>query len=165
MILGEPLGEHPFNKKKIAISSGYMNPLHCGHLDYLRESKRLADYLIVIVNSDAQVKLKGSVPFMDEISRAKIVADLKCVDCVLTSIDKDRTQNQTIKLIADQFKGHEIIFCKGGDSNIENVPELKTCDELGIKVIFGVGGEKTESSSRLIEASKSKLIGENKNGK
>ena len=49
---------------KIAIVSGYFNPLHVGHLDYLETAKKISDKLIVIVNNDHQVSLKGSTPFM-----------------------------------------------------------------------------------------------------
>ena len=65
---------------KIAIVSGYFNPLHVGHLDYLQAARELADKLIVIVNSDYQVTLKGSTPFMTQSDRLKIVKALECVD-------------------------------------------------------------------------------------
>ena len=47
-------------------ASGYFNPLHKGHVEYLEKAKELGDYLIVIVNSDHQRALKGSKEFMDE---------------------------------------------------------------------------------------------------
>ena len=49
--------------KKIIVISGYFNPLHVGHLDYIATAKSLGDELWVIVNSDEQVEIKGSVPF------------------------------------------------------------------------------------------------------
>ena len=49
--------------KKVAVS-GYFNPIHIGHIRLLKEAKNLGNYLIVILNNDFQVKLKGSVPFM-----------------------------------------------------------------------------------------------------
>ena len=61
---------------KIAIVSGYFNPLHVGHLDYMGSAKELADKLIVIVNSDYQVTLKGSTPFMREEDRIRIIKSL-----------------------------------------------------------------------------------------
>ena len=36
--------------KKVAIS-GYFDPIHVGHLEYIELSKKLGDYLIVIVNN------------------------------------------------------------------------------------------------------------------
>ena len=45
--------------KKLVIASGYFNPLHKGHIEYLKRSKELGNSLIVIVNNDVQVGLKG----------------------------------------------------------------------------------------------------------
>ena len=39
--------------KKIAVS-GYFDPIHVGHLEYLKMAKGLGDILIVIVNNDHQ---------------------------------------------------------------------------------------------------------------
>ena len=45
------------------------------------------------------------------------------------------------------------VFCKGGDTwDEKNLPEYKVCQELGIRIVFGVGGfEKIQSSSNLIK--------------
>jgi cytidyltransferase-like protein len=39
---------------KTVVVSGYFNPLHKGHIDYISAAKKLGDYLIVIVNNDRQ---------------------------------------------------------------------------------------------------------------
>ncbi len=54
------------------------------------------------------------------------------------------------------------VFAKGGDRTIDNLPqdEIETCKRLGIKLITGVGGEKIQSSSWLVdEVSKNKTDG------
>ena len=76
--------------KKVAVS-GYFNPLHIGHIRLLKEAKNLGNYLIVILNNDFQVKLKGSVPFMSIEDRKEIVASIRYVDEVFISIDKDKS--------------------------------------------------------------------------
>ena len=38
-------------KKKAIIVSGYFNPIHKGHLEYINNAKALADKLFVIVNN------------------------------------------------------------------------------------------------------------------
>ena len=43
--------------KKVAIS-GYFDPIHIGHLEYIKMARELGDYLIVIVNNDKQAYLK-----------------------------------------------------------------------------------------------------------
>ena len=44
---------------KVVVISGYFNTLHVGHIDYIAAAKRLGDTLVVIINNDEQVKLKG----------------------------------------------------------------------------------------------------------
>ena len=39
--------------KKVVVASGYFDPMHYGHVEYLQRSKDLGDTLIVIVNSDS----------------------------------------------------------------------------------------------------------------
>jgi D-beta-D-heptose 7-phosphate kinase/D-beta-D-heptose 1-phosphate adenosyltransferase len=138
------------NKPKIVIASGYFNPLHVGHLEYLELAKTLGDRLIVIVNNDEQVKIKGSAPFMSQEDRLKIVEALKCVDEVFLSIDKDSSVCQSIEFLARE-KGANI-FAKGGDRNSGNIPEKEICDKLGIKIIDRLG-KKIRNSSGLIKNS------------
>ena len=87
--------ERFLNKKKeknitVAVS-GYFNPLHVGHLEMINKAKKLGDKLVVIVNNDYQVALKGAVPFMPEKDRMIIIKFLRSVDEVFLAIDKDKT--------------------------------------------------------------------------
>ena len=45
-------------KKKAVIVSGYFNPIHKGHLEYINNAKAIADELFVIVNIDHQRAIK-----------------------------------------------------------------------------------------------------------
>ena len=76
---------------KIVAVSGYFDPIHVGHLEYLKMSKKLGDKLVVIVNNNYQCILKKGKPFMDENDRLEIVKSLEMVDEVFLSIDKDKT--------------------------------------------------------------------------
>jgi cytidyltransferase-like protein len=138
--------------KKVVITSGYFNPAHIGHINLFREAKNLGDILVVIVNNDEQVKLKGSVPFMSESERAEIIKAIKYVDDIFLSIDKDRSVCESLKAVAKMHPGSELFFAKGGDRNISNLPESETkvCKEFNIKIINGVGGDKVQSSSWLL---------------
>ena len=141
---------------KVIIVSGYWNPIHIGHIAYLREAKKLGDYLIVIVNNDNQVKLKGSVPFMNEKERVEIVKAIKYVDEVILSNDIDKTVCCTLCVIEYRYFDDEVFFVKGGDRNLDNIPEKDTCNRLNIKMIFDVGGSKLQSSSTLIKKARRK---------
>ena len=109
---------------KVVDTSGYFDPLHVGHLECLELAKELGDKLIVIVNSDHQAKLKKGQPFMKEQDRLKIVSALKCVDEVILSIDKDKSQCETLRLVKPD------IFAKGGDRTSDEIPESGVCLSL-----------------------------------
>lgn len=143
----------------IVIVSGYFNPIHSGHIDYLQSAKKHGDLLFVIVNNDNQVKVKGSVPFMDEEERVSIVQNIKGVNSAIVSIDTDGSVCKTLKIIHDMMSTlgiEEFIFANGGDRKNDNIPEYKLCEDLGIRMEFGVGGEKTQSSSNLISQASNK---------
>ena len=127
---------------KVVATSGYFDPLHVGHLECLEMAAELGDKLIVIVNSDLQAKLKKGESFMKEEDRMRIVSALKWVDEVFLSIDKDKSQCESLRHINPD------IFAKGGDRTSGEIPESKVCRELGIEIIDGLG-EKIRSSSDL----------------
>ena len=49
--------------KKIAIS-GYFDPIHVGHIEYINNAKKLGDWLVVIVNNNNQCALKKGKYFI-----------------------------------------------------------------------------------------------------
>lgn len=128
----------------IGVASGYFNPLHIGHIEYLNKSRILCDKLIVIINNDKQVKIKGSIPFMNENERIEIIKNLKCVDKIFLSIDKDASVCKSLEKLKPN------LFLKGGDKNKTNIPEKQICDNYNIKIIDGLG-KKIQSSSCLIK--------------
>lgn len=134
----------------IVTASGYFDPIHIGHIEYLERSKALGDYLVVIVNNDNQAILKKGKPFMPCEERVKIVQALKCVDLAIPSIDTDRTVCETLKSLTKYMKPN--IFTNGGDQNNDTIPEAKICSLYGIKLEDGLG-DKIQSSSWLISKS------------
>jgi len=127
--------------KKVAIS-GYFDPIHIGHLEYIRLARELGDYLIVIVNNDKQAFLKKSKSFMCEDDRLEIISQIKGVDEAVMSIDEDKTVCKTLDLLKPD------IFANGGDRNNSEIPEFKICKENGTQVMDGLGN-KIRSSSDL----------------
>ena len=133
-------------KEKVVIVSGYFDPLHVGHLEYLQMASQLGDKLLVIVNNDEQAKLKKGESFMSERDRMEIIYALECVDEVLISCDEDASVCKSLELAA-QFKPMaDLIFAKGGDRNFGEVPEVDICKKLGIEMVDNLG-EKIRSSS------------------
>ena len=139
------------SKQKAIIVSGYFNPLHKGHIEYINSAKSLADALFVIVNNDQQRALKGSKEFQEETERLLIVSNLKAVDHAILSIDSDRTVCATIAKIAKTYgETYALAFANGGDQNNRSIPEAPICEKLGIALIDGLG-EKIQSSSWLMK--------------
>ena len=137
-------------KKKAIIVSGYFNPLHKGHVEYFHLAKSKGNELFVIVNNDFQRKLKQSKEFMLEDERKTIIEELKVVDKVILSVDKDRTVIQTIEKIHSQYsKAYNLFFANGGDQSSTSIPESNICKELGINLVDGLG-DKIQSSSWLL---------------
>jgi len=142
--------------RKIIITSGFFNPVHIGHVNLFKEARSLGDFLVVIVNNDEQVKLKGSASFMPEHERIALIESIKHVDAVFLSVDKFADKDgvpipESLKTVSKMYPG-ELFFAKGGDRNYDNIPEIerKVCDEFNIRVVSNIGGSKIQSSSWLI---------------
>ena len=140
---------------RVIAISGYFNPIHSGHIDYIKSAKQRGDILVVIVNNDNQVKLKGSVPFQDENERFKIVNNIKGVDRTILSIDKDSTVCESLRLVHKTYQDDpffdEMFFCNGGDRGKDNTPEnIKYGSDSRVQFEYSIGGDDKMNSSSWI---------------
>ena len=133
-------------ESKIVCVSGYFDPIHIGHIEYFKLSKKIGDKLMVIVNNDHQAQLKKGKAFMPMEERIKIIEELKCVDYVVASIDKDRTVCETLRSVEPMPD----YFCNGGDQNNDTIPERSVCEVMNVALIDGLG-DKIQSSSWLLK--------------
>jgi len=133
----------------IVIASGYFDPIHKGHIEYLERSKKLGDRLVVIVNNDKQTMAKKDFVFMKCNERMQIIRKLAFVDDVIKSIDDDRSVCKTILAITKTYKGCKFIFAKGGDRILSNIPEVDVCKKNKVSIVDGLG-KKIQSSSKLL---------------
>ncbi len=132
-------------KKNVVAVSGGFDPVHMGHVRLFSEAKKLGDKLVVILNGDSWLIRKKGRLFMKAKERAGIVAALKPVDEVyIYNSLKDDVCGALRKIRPD-------IFANGGDRKAANIPEYDLCEELGIRMVFNVGGGKTQSSSKLLK--------------
>ena len=122
--------------------SGYFDPIHVGHLEFLELAKKLGDHLTVIINNNLQAELKKGSTFMDEKDRMEIVAALRCVDEVFLSIDTDKSVCKSLEHIKPD------IFANGGDRLLDEIPETAVMKKYNIKMVDGLGS-KIRSSSDL----------------
>jgi len=130
----------------VAVSGGF-DPLHRGHVRMIEEAATHGR-VHVYLNSDEWLMRKKGFVFMPWGDRAAILMAIKGVEMVIPVIDTDDTVCETIKAFNPD------IFCNGGDRLPDNTPELRICCDLGIRVLFNVGGEKIESSSELVKRAK-----------
>ena len=147
----------------IVIISGYFNPIHPGHISMVKDikTKNPNSKLFVIVNNDYQVRIKGAVPFLDQLSRCYILENIKGVDEVFLSIDKDSHIVKSLEYIYTKIKVDNkrddctFFFYNGGDRDESSSakPEIEFCNLNGIRLEYGVGDDKRHSSSTLIENS------------
>jgi glycerol-3-phosphate cytidylyltransferase/D-beta-D-heptose 7-phosphate kinase/D-beta-D-heptose 1-phosphate adenosyltransferase len=139
---------------RVAIVSGYFNPIHIGHLRMIKAARELAPYLLVIVNNDKQQLLKKGRILMAQDDRHAIVAELRCVDEAIVAVDDDKTVVASLRHVRELHPGAELLFCNGGDRSPtgDPAPEAILEDEIGLRMLYGVGGEeKADSSSRINE--------------
>jgi len=139
-------------KKVIVFTNGCFDILHIGHVKYLKEAKKLGDILIVGVNSDDSVKiLKGKThPIIPEKERAEILDSLEVVDYVII-FNEINPENLISQLRPD-------IHVKGGNYQIEEIPEAKLVESFGRKTII-LKEVKGKSTSNII----AKILELNKN--
>jgi cytidyltransferase-like protein len=134
---------------KIVIVTGGFDPLHSGHISYLRAARKLGDKLVVGLNSDEWLARKKGRPFMPIDERFAIVSAIDVVDEVIVYNDNDGSSIDAIKLVKLRYPNNEIIFANGGDRTAANIPEMAVRDVI---FKFGVGGEdKKNSSSWILE--------------
>lgn len=117
---------------KVAITNGCFDLLHRGHAVYLDAAREEADFLLVLVNSDASVRaLKGPTrPLQCEDDRAFLLCSLKAVDkCVI--FDSPRCDRELEALAPD-------VYVKGGDYTEDSLDpgERAALKKSGSRIVF-----------------------------
>ena len=132
-------------RKPITVAvSGAFDPIHVGHIRYIREAAKLGDRLVVILNKDDFLLRKKGFIFRPFEDRKEILESIKGVDEVIASIDDDQTVSKTLELVKPD------IFAKGGYwTNIENIPEANVCRAIGCQLLTNVGGLKIHADKEL----------------
>ena len=116
--------------KTFAATNGCFDILHVGHVSYLQKTKALADYSIVMLNSDKSVKMiKGEDrPINNEQDRAELLSALSCVDYVV--LFEEKSPAALLEAIKPD------IYTKGADYTMETLPERDIMIKNGTKVEF-----------------------------
>ncbi len=135
--------------KKIVTTNGAFDILHAGHVDSLQKAKKLGDILVVLVNTDASVKVnKGDKrPVNSQERRAYVLSALTCVDYVTFFDEKDpRDALAALK---------PAIHAKGADRKIGEIVEKDVVESNGGRVIllpYLKGYSTTGIITKIVEA-------------
>ena len=128
-------------EKPTVLVSGGFDPVHVGHIRMIREAAEHGD-VIVIANSDEWLYRKKGFNFMDFKSRYEILDAIKGVVLVDSVNDSDET-------VCDAIKRHKpTYFANGGERGKDNTPEVMLCKELGVELLWGVGGDEIYGGAR-----------------
>jgi cytidyltransferase-like protein len=123
--------------------SGGFDPVHAGHIRMIREAAKYGD-VIIIANSDDWLFRKKGFVFMEYERRVEILNAIKGVILVDSVDDTDGTVCEAIRRLKPTY------FANGGDRGKANTPEQDVCEQIGVKLLWGIGGEeKLQSSSEL----------------
>jgi len=116
--------------QSIVVTNGCFDILHAGHVRYLSQTKKCADKLILLMNSDKSVKeLKGEGrPINNENDRAEVLCALAAVDYVVAF------DEQSPSAIIDEIKPD--VYTKGADYTLETLPEKDVVIKNNIRVEF-----------------------------
>ena len=114
----------------IALTNGTFDIVHAGHVRYLNEAAKLADYLIVGINSDSSVKRYKSDkrPIVPQAERLEVIDSLKAVDFAV--LFNETTADALIDKVQPD------IYVKGGDYTEETLPETASVKKYGGKLAF-----------------------------
>ena len=137
-------------RKKVAVSGGF-DPIHVGHVRMILEAAEHGD-VIIILNSDEWLTRKKDYVFMPWQERAEILHSIRGVIEVVKALDYDNT---VCKSLTDLKKIVDLdYFANGGDRGDKNTPEMELCEQIGIEMLWSVGGGKIQSSSELVNRQK-----------
>lgn len=136
------------SRKTVAVSGGF-DPLHIGHLELLEQARALGDELVVILNNDHWLRAKKGYVFMPEAERAGLLERYPFVDRVVLTDHSPNDPDRSVCRALQEVRPN--IFANGGDRGEDTTPEADVAEQLGIEMVYGVGGGKIQSSSWMAQ--------------
>ena len=135
-------------KNKVVLVGGCFDVLHLGHVLFLEKAKKLGDKLVVMLESDENIKKdKGNNrPINNQKNRAKMLMSLKVVDEVikLPEMKNDKEYFDLIKKISPS-----VIAITDGDKRI--LQKKEQANLVGAKLVKVTKLIPHQSTSRVIE--------------
>jgi rfaE bifunctional protein nucleotidyltransferase chain/domain len=114
----------------VVFTNGVFDLLHPGHVELLETARREGGALVVGLNSDASVRRLGKGaerPVAAEAARARVLAALAAVDCVV--LFDDETPRQLIEALAPD------VLVKGADYSRDRIVGADWIEARGGRVV------------------------------
>ena len=117
----------PDHAGEVAMVDGGFDPLHAGHIEYLREARALGAPVLCNVSGDMYVSRKHA-PLLPEVERIKVIDALRYVDFVHLS---RTTTDEILTRLKPRY------YVKGSDWTGRLPPaEVATCGRYGIEIVY-----------------------------
>ncbi len=138
--------------QKIVLGGGAYDILHQGHIDYLRDIKKLGDIVVIAVKSDVEIRSykEEGRPIQNEDVRAAIMDAIRYVDYVLIAPEPTGNGEPPRLSVARQLKPDVIVTASEKWKAYED--ELR---KLGVELKI-VPIEKVNSTTSIIERIKNR---------
>ncbi|WP_291028404.1 adenylyltransferase/cytidyltransferase family protein [Hydrogenophaga sp.] len=117
--------------RPLVFTNGVFDLLHRGHVECLKDARRLGRSLVVGVNDDASARALGKGPgrpLNSAEDRAAVIASLSCVSLVVVFSEA------TPALLIEQLRPD--IYVKGGDYRIEDLSEARLLRRWGGRTVI-----------------------------
>ncbi len=129
--------------KKLVVTNGCFDILHSGHIELVKQSKRLGDKLFLLINSDKSVKKnKGNFrPILKENIRYKIMNSIKYIDYIVpfdekTPVNLYKKIKPNVLVKGNQYKKNQIAGNKIITKNGGKIKLIKMIDKISTTVII-----------------------------
>ena len=136
------------SRKSVVLVGGCFDVLHLGHITFLEKAKKLGDKLIILLESDENIKKNKGInrPINNQENRAKILMSLKIVDKVI-KLPEMKTDEEYLAVIK-KIKPKVIAITSGDKRILQKKDQAKMVGARLVKVTRQIP---YQSTSRIIE--------------
>ena len=137
-------------KRKIVAISGGFDPVHEGHMALFNAAAKYGKVHVLLNSDDWLARKKGS-SLLSFQTRKEILKNITAIHRVHFVDDRDDSVCNGLLKLRGEYSNTKMFFANGGDRRIDNTPEMWFCEDLEIELLWNVGGDKIDSSSKLLE--------------
>lgn len=129
---------------KRVLTYGTFDLLHFGHIEILRRSKELGDYLIVAVSTDEFNDIKGKKAYHNYETRKKMLEAVRYVDLVIPENNWKQKRDDVINYKVDKvvmgsdWEGNENFECLKDICEVVYLPRTQGISTTKIKNDLGL---------------------------